>query len=110
MLESSPRFTACAAALAFLAFSHTARAQAIHSTLVANGFQSPTQVTSAPGDTGRLFVTQYAGRIRVIRHGTLLPAPFLDVSATGPVSVQLLSIAFHPQFSQNGRFFVSLID
>jgi len=71
-------------------------------------FASPVYLTSPPGDTARLFVVQQGGQIRVLRHDTLLVAPFLDVS--GKISSGgergLLSVAFHPQYASNGRFYV----
>jgi len=60
--------------------------------------------------SGRLFVIEKVGRIRIIQDGQLLPKPFLDI--TDRVGSQgneqgLLGLAFHPQYSQNGRFFVN---
>jgi putative cell wall-binding protein len=74
--------------------------------VVTAGLASPVLVTHA-GDA-RLFVVEQAGRIRIVDGGTLLPAPFLDIS--GPVldggERGLLGLAFHPQFAANRRFFV----
>src|SRR5688572_22056246 len=77
---------------------------------VAGGLSVPVQVTAPPGDTQRLFVVEAAGRIRIVRHGVLLPAPFLDLT-TLPGFVHsgeagLLGVAFHPQFASNGQLFV----
>jgi glucose/arabinose dehydrogenase len=65
-------------------------------------------VTAPPGDTTRLFVVEQGGRIRVLRHDSLLPDPFLDVSAHVVAGGEqgLLSLAFHPAYAQNGRFYV----
>jgi glucose/arabinose dehydrogenase len=65
-------------------------------------------LTSPPGDTARLFVVEQAGRIRVLRHDTLLATPFLDVSAKIGSGGErgLLSVAFHPDYESNGRFYV----
>ena len=55
---------------------------------VANGLVRPIYVTHAPGDFERLFVVERAGRVRIIKNGTLLGAPYLDIStgllALGP--------------------------
>ncbi|MFZ0547671.1 MAG: PQQ-dependent sugar dehydrogenase [Candidatus Promineifilaceae bacterium] len=78
---------------------------------VASGFEKPTFLTHA-GD-GRLFVTEQVGRIRIIENGQLLPTPFLDIQAQiGSESSEqgLLSMAFHPNYLQNGRFFVDYTD
>ena len=80
--------------------------------LVARGLASPLDLKSAPGDRSRLFVVEQTGRIRVIRDGALVAAPFLDVS--GRISTGgergLLGLAFHPGYAQNGRFFVNYTD
>jgi glucose/arabinose dehydrogenase len=76
---------------------------------VATGLSRPVFVTSPPGDA-RLFVVEQAGRIRIIREGTVLAEPFLDIrSAVYDTGNEqgLLGLAFHPQFATNGRFFVN---
>ena len=80
--------------------------------LVAEGLDTPTGVVSAADGTGRIFVLEQAGLIRVIRDSALEPAPFLDVSddiiAGGEQG--LLGLAFHPDFAANGRLFVNYTD
>src|SRR6187402_94454 len=46
---------------------------------VAGGLQQPLDLQSVPGDRTRLYVVEQAGRIRVIRDGTLQAEPFLDI-------------------------------
>jgi len=77
-------------------------------TLVADGFDRPVHVADAGDGTGRLFVVEQEGVIRVIRDGQILPEPFLDVTSDVGCCGErgLLSIAFHPQFAENGTFFV----
>jgi glucose/arabinose dehydrogenase len=64
--------------------------------------------TSPLGDTLRLFVVEQGGLVRVLRRDTLLTTPFLDlrgkIDAGGEEG--LLSLAFHPQYAANGRFYV----
>ncbi len=76
--------------------------------LVSDNLNSPIFVTAPPGDTARLFVVEQGGRIRVFHHDTLLATPFLNmarhISAGGERG--LLSLAFHPRYAQNGRFYV----
>ncbi len=81
--------------------------------LVADGLTSPVTLTEAPDNTGRLFVVDQIGTIRVIASdGTLQAPPFLDVrSLIVTLSPDydergLLGLAFHPDFATNGRFFV----
>jgi glucose/arabinose dehydrogenase len=65
---------------------------------------------------GRLFVVENRGPIRILRGKTFDPKPFLDMTGkvalwTKPNSEQgLLGLAFHPQFKQNGRFFINYTD
>jgi glucose/arabinose dehydrogenase len=79
---------------------------------VASGLDQPLLATFAPGDP-RLFVIEQTGAIRIIRDGQLLPTPFIDLGSGSGGMVQccgeqgLLGIAFHPDFSQNDRFYVA---
>ena len=81
-------------------------------TPVANGFSSPTQVTSARDRSGRLFVVEQRGRVRIVKGGVVLPAPFLDI--TNRVSCcserGLLSIAFEPGNGPKGYFWADYTD
>lgn len=77
---------------------------------VAEGFTRPLFVTFAPGDPTRLFVVEQDGVIRVIDDGTLVEEPFLDLANN--VEIQgneqgLLGVAFHPDYADNGRFYVN---
>ena len=77
-------------------------------TQVVSGLVSPTQVTPAGDGSGRLFVVQQGGRIRIVKGSVLLSTPF--ISLTGKVSKGgergLLGLAFHPQYASNGKFYV----
>src|SRR5437764_13416322 len=44
-------------------------------------FSSPDYVAQPPGERRRLFVLEQGGKIRVVRDGHLLRAPFLDLSS-----------------------------
>jgi glucose/arabinose dehydrogenase len=87
------------------------------STLVASGLSRPTTITHAPGDESRLFVTERAGRIRIINLETnqVLSTPFLDISSIVNVGTNfgdergLLGLAFHPNYDENGHFYVYYI-
>ncbi len=76
---------------------------------VAEGFDRPVHVAD-PGDgSGRLFVVEQEGRIRIVRDGETEPEPFLDIVdrvESGGNEQGLLGIAFHPDFAENGLFFV----
>lgn len=74
---------------------------------VAEGLVQPWFIAH-PNDN-RLFVVERKGKIRVIKDDTLLPTPFLDLSnivnSTGEEQ-GLISVAFEPNYAQNGRFYV----
>ena len=80
--------------------------------LVSSDFAAPVFVTAPPGDTNRLFVVEQGGTIRVLHHDSLRVTPFLDVSGhiVSGGEQGLLSLAFHPSYAQNGRFFVYFTD
>ncbi|MEN8145002.1 MAG: PQQ-dependent sugar dehydrogenase [Gemmatimonadota bacterium] len=81
--------------------------------LVASGFDKPTHVTAPPGETARLFVVEQTGVIRLVKDGTLLSDPFLDISPLVTCCLDgkgMLSMVFHPGFAQNGRFWVYYVD
>lgn len=76
---------------------------------VLGGLRQPTMVTAAYDGSGRLFVTERAGRILIVENGQLRADPFLDISPIIRSREQeqgLLSVAFHPRYQENGRFFV----
>jgi len=84
----------------------------IASTLVASGLSSPVHITAPRLDPNRLFIVEQTGAIRIVKHGSLLPTPFLDLAGmVSDASEQgLLSLAFHPDYESNGRFFVNYTD
>jgi glucose/arabinose dehydrogenase len=78
---------------------------------VASGLAQPLYLTAPAGDS-RLFIVERPGRIRIVANGALLAAPFLDISSqtTNAGERGLLSMAFHPQYAQNGSFFIYYTD
>ena len=76
---------------------------------VASGFTQPLLVTHAGDASGRIFVVQQNGVIYAVENGVRAAAPFLDVSGLlGSSSGEqgLLGLAFHPDYTENGRFFI----
>jgi glucose/arabinose dehydrogenase len=75
-------------------------------------FLNPVFVTNARDGSGRLFVVEQGGAIRIVDGGTTLGMPFLDlgdrVSCCGERG--LLGLAFHPSYRTNGRLFVDYTD
>ncbi len=72
----------------------------------------PLFVTAPPGDPNRLFVVERPGRIRIVQNGALFPRPFLDIADLTSLQGErgLLGMAVHPDYAQNGRFFVHYTD
>lgn len=77
--------------------------------IVTKGLVQPLYLIHGGDGSGRLFVAEQAGRIRILTQGTLHPIPFLDISDVVLAGGErgLLGLAFHPEYARNGRFFVS---
>lgn len=92
-----------------------------------SGLSSPIGLTHAGDGSGRLFVNQQGGQLRVVRNGNLLGPSFISFNSNtactypgdaNPTTVGftsggergLLGVAFHPQYASNGRLFVSITD
>ncbi len=86
----------------------TASAQTLELETVASGLTGPVDIAHC-GD-GRIFIVERAGVIKILQPtGQVSATPFLDIS--GPVhsgggEQGLLGLAFHPQYAQNGFFYV----
>jgi glucose/arabinose dehydrogenase len=76
--------------------------------LVANNLTQPLLVRSAPGDDSRLFVVEQGGAVRVLVDGTLQEDPFIDLGdlVTAGGERGLLGLAFHPDYVNNGLFYL----
>ena len=116
---NGPRIIQCALALALTSLAPVVAAQepapfdatgfSIGLEQVASGFEQPVFVTAADDGSDRLFVVERAGRIRIIASGQVAPEPFLDITPiveSGSSEQGLLSVAFPPDFSQSGVFYV----
>ncbi|NOX99424.1 MAG: PEP-CTERM sorting domain-containing protein [Verrucomicrobia bacterium] len=97
-------------------------AQGITTTRIASGLNNPIYATAPPNDPSRLFIvergindgTTRTGNIKILdlNTNTVLPTPFLTIPDLSPFgqSEGLFSIAFHPNYEQNGFFYVSAMD
>jgi glucose/arabinose dehydrogenase len=76
---------------------------------VATGLEEPVFLTHAGDGSGRLFILEQEGRVRVVADGALASAPFLDIRDRVRSGGErgLLGLAFHPAFPDDGRVFVS---
>lgn len=89
-----------------------ASAQQIALVPVVSGLSSPTYVTPAGDGSGRLFIVEQTGAIRIFDGNQLLPTPFLDLSSKISCCGErgLLGLAFHPDYTANGFFYVDYTD
>jgi glucose/arabinose dehydrogenase len=75
---------------------------------VASGLEAPLLLTNAGDGSDRLFVVEQVGRIMIVSDGRVSRDPFLDISdiITAGGEQGLLGLAFHPNYENNGRFYV----
>lgn len=69
-----------------------------------------TYLTHAADNSGRIFLVEKAGRVRIITTGRVQEQPFLDITAlvdSGASERGLLSLAFDPDYAANGEFYVN---
>lgn len=79
-------------------------------TTFATGLNNPVAIANADAGYGRLFVVEQPGYIRIVEpDGTVLPTPFLDIHTrvTSGGELGLLGLAFHPNYYDNGYFYVN---
>jgi glucose/arabinose dehydrogenase len=81
---------------------------------VASGLTHPLAMVSIPDGSGRIAVIEQHGLVRIIdARGRLLPEPFINVGAKMPTLHSffdergLLGIAFHPNYRENGKFYLA---
>lgn len=77
---------------------------------IVSGLDRPVDVQSAFDGTGRLFIIEKYGAIRIYQNGELLDEPFLNIDDRvddWSNEMGLLGLAFHPNYEQNGFFYVN---
>jgi glucose/arabinose dehydrogenase len=75
-----------------------------------SGFDQPVHITHASDGSGRLFVVERAGRIRIVEDGTAQSSAFLDIRdrvASAENEQGLFSVAFPPGYASKGYFYVN---
>ena len=108
--STTPSPTATPTAASVTAFPDPASYQF---TEVAGGLSFPIDLTNAGDGTGRMFILEKQGDVRVVSGGQLQSTPFLDIRdrvRSSGSEQGLLGIAFSPDFKQNGYFYVDYID
>jgi glucose/arabinose dehydrogenase len=78
----------------------------------ASGLDSPVFVGAPRSQPGKLYVVEQPGLILVLQNGKVRTQPFLDIRRLVRSGGEqgLLSIAFHPNYAKNHRFFVYFND
>jgi glucose/arabinose dehydrogenase/mono/diheme cytochrome c family protein len=82
---------------------------------VVDNLDSPLGLVNAGDESDRLFVLEQEGFVWIIEGGQLKPEPFLDITDLLPLRVYegiyteqgLLGLAFHPDYAENGLFFIN---
>ncbi len=80
---------------------------------VTTGLALPDDVEFPDDGSGRMFVVEQPGRIRIVEHGQLRPQPYLDITdRVGSAGNEqgLLGLAFHPDLKNNPDFYVNYTD
>lgn len=80
---------------------------------VAEGLTQPIAVVDAGDDSGRLFVVEKGGTIRIVQDGEVLGTPFLDITdrvGSDGYEQGLLGLAFAPNYADSGLFYVNYTD
>lgn len=87
--------------------------QAYQWTQVAAGLEQPTSLVHAGDGSGRLFVTEQRGIIRILQDGQVLETPFLDLTplvGSDGLEQGLLDVVFHPDYASNGFLYINYTD
>ena len=76
---------------------------------IVTGLELPVLIAHAGDNSGRLFVAEQKGRIRIVKDGRLFESPFLDISDRVVCCGEqgLIGIAFPPSYATSQHFYVS---
>ncbi len=76
---------------------------------VVSGLDKPEGLVNAGDGSGRLFIIEQGGLVRILKDGALLSTPFLDLTQKVDCCGErgLLGLVFHPKFPENGYFYVN---
>jgi glucose/arabinose dehydrogenase len=79
---------------------------------VVAGLSMPVGLMNAADGSGRIFIIEQDGLIRILKDGSLLTTPFLDLTQKVDCCGEkgLLGLAFHPDYIQNGYFYVDYVE
>jgi glucose/arabinose dehydrogenase len=102
--------TACSAVSLGCSSAVTQDAQALSIKPFARGFEAPVHLSAPAGETGTVYVVEQRGVVWRLRGGSR--KIFIDIRSLVRAGGEqgLLSIAFHPGYMQNGRFYLNYTD
>lgn len=85
---------------------------AVRAELVVDDLDHPVQITSAPGEPGRIYVVERGGEVIIVQNKKVLGEELLDISAVVHKKHPhgLLGIAFAPDFATSGQFYAAYVD
>lgn len=72
------------------------------------GIEQPVAILEPPDGTGRIFIVSRRGGIYVYRNGAPQLTTYMVLAAADGGEQGLLGMAFHPDFRNNGQFYVQL--
>ncbi len=89
--------------------AHAAPPRLALQAVIQQGLNQPLYLTHASDGTGRLYIVEQGGTVRLLDDGKLTAQPFLDISERVLSGSErgLLGLAFHPDFPNNERLFVN---
>ncbi|HVZ21641.1 MAG TPA: PQQ-dependent sugar dehydrogenase [Vicinamibacterales bacterium] len=70
-------------------------------------FSQPIAIRAPRDGSGRVFIVERCGDIRIVKNGAVLPTPFLSVDTTCASEEGLLGLAFDPDYATNGTFYIT---
>jgi glucose/arabinose dehydrogenase len=106
-MSTALAFCGLAALLPDTAYAQTVPPDLDLQAIITTGLSSPLSIRAPNDGSGRLFILEQGGAIKIWKPGTGLNATaFLTVPTTGSFERGLLGMTFHPNFANNGRFFV----
>lgn len=116
-VTNSPHLVSLCLIVSSLFLSHAGEVSAADPVIdlepVATSLSRPVGITHAGDGSGRLFIVELTGEIRIVdAAGDLLPTSFLDIGAQSACCGEqgLLGLAFHPNYSDDGYFYVHYSD
>ncbi|MEP6844682.1 MAG: PQQ-dependent sugar dehydrogenase [Panacibacter sp.] len=98
--------------IVFFLFINSSAQPTISFNQIAGGFTAPLEIKNADDGSGRIFIAEQGGLVKIYKNGKILKKPFLDLrSQMGVDQFQgIWSIAFSPNYSSNRNFYVLYTD